>query len=433
MGRFLGRSRYRQISFFFALMLTLFFVSIVGFRIVLLGRFSHDHLRGDAVTFLVFSIPFWLLLILPETKRAHIAQILVLIAFGSVAVFHIAPRDLGGDLAFVLAGALAYRYGLLDSRRTLKLTLIMGTLVLLRLGAVLYYDEIDINRAINQIIIVVFSVPFLYLIFERDFLRTVKEKEQLQSDREKNRPFVEFGRNVSGIVHDFKNDLSLFSSFAEFLKACEWEPLKPGHVRQLEGYVDRFRRRIERLLFVTRKRGLREDETFSLEEAVRSALYVFETATEFRRAITFRCRCSAGDTLIHSRPDELLSILENLIRNSCEALLRSIESRGVAPYETPRIDLGIEPVHDRSGVLVVIEDNGPGFPAGGTVDGEEYRLDLRSPVRKSDGSIGLGLRNVALAAETIGARVVLRSARDRGVRAEVLLPASVIRGVEIDG
>lgn len=429
----LGRSRFRQISFFFALLLTLFSVSLAGFRAILFGGFYLRHLQGDATTFLVSSIPFWILLFVPETRATHIIQILAMMVFGGVAVYEIAPRDLGGDLAFVIAGGLAYRYGLLDRRRILKLSLIIGTLILIRLAAVITYDDIDIKRAVNQIIIVVFFVPFLYLIFERDFLRTIQEKHKLEAYRAQNRPFVEFGQNVSGIVHDFKNDLALFSSYAEFLRTCEWEPLEPTYVNQLEGYVGRFRNRIDRLLFVTRKRGHREEEVFSLEKAVRSALYVFETSNDFRRTVTFHCRCAVHPIQIRSHPDEFLSILENLIRNSCEALLRAREESGSDPYHTPRVEIHIEHREDVPGVAVVVEDNGPGFLFCGAPDGRECTLDLRDLVRRGDGLLGLGLQNVAYAAERIGADVVLKSARNRGVRATVRLPATTIEHTEIDG
>lgn len=413
-------------------MLTLMAVSMIGFRLIRSFHLDLQDVLGDRGLFLLFSIPFWVLTAIRETKIAYILQILLLMAFGSVAVFFVAPRDLGGDLVFVLAGGLAYRYGLLDSRRILKLSLMMGTLILVRLVAVFVYDSINLARAANQIIIVAFTVPFLYLIFERDFLRTVKEKERLESDHVQNQPFVEFGRNVSGIVHDFKNDLALFSSFAEFLKACEWEPLEPQYVRQLEQYVGRFRRRIERLLFVTRKRGCREEEVFVLEKAVRSALYVFETSNEFRREIAFQCRCSSGETSIRSQPDELLAILENLIRNSCEALLRSRENPRSDPYDTARVEIHIEQDHEQSGIAVIVEDNGPGLTFDGVAGGEEITLDPHTLMRRHDGTLGLGLRNVVRAAERIGVTVLLHSVRDRGVRAIVHVPSSLIEASTID-
>lgn len=434
MGNFLGRSRYRQISFFFALMLTGVTVSSFAFRIIQNYDFALHDFGVDRGRLLFFAIVFWILVFVRESDTTHILQIVLLMAVGIVSVFYVAPKDLGGDLAFLLAGALAYRYGLLETRRTLRLSLIMGPLVLTRIAAVVYYPDIHWNRALNQIIIVASGAPFLYVVFERDFLRVSHDKQVLETEFEHNRPFVEFGRNVSGIVHDFKNDLALFSSFSQLMRVFEGEPLDTRHIDQLDGYIDRFRRRIERLLFVTRRRGRREMNEFDLEEAVRAALYVFETSTEFRREIAFSCRCPAQFTRIRSNPDELLTILENLIRNSCEALIKSRREGGVDLRKTSRIDLAIDTTDDPGRIAVVIEDNGPGMPICDEDDGQECveRLDALLEKKPRGVSFGIGLENVRRAAERIGAVVRLHSVRNHGVRAVVEIPVASFTAVAVD-
>lgn len=427
LNKLLGMSRYRQTSLFFTLLVTALATSMIAHRIRIDGIFRFDQIAStDGGLFVLFALAFSVLLFLPDRRYAHLLQVGLLMIFGAVTVFFVAPTDLGGDLAFILAGTVAYRYGLLDTRRLLKLSGIMGMLVLTRLAAVFYYPDINLSRAINQIIIVSFTIPFLYLVFERDFLQTQREKKILETAREQNRPFVEFGRNVSGIVHDFKNDLSLLSSYAEFLHACEWEPLEPRHVVQLDGYIGRFRRRVERLLFVTRKRGCRDDETFDLAEAVRAALYVFETSLDFRKHIVFNCSCPAENTTIRSSPDELLAILENLIRNSCEAIVRARQEGPGEMRDSVRVDLSIDRSVESGHIAIIVADDGPGLQLCGGANGDETEFNLADILDSPSCGFtpGLGLKSVHRSAVLIGADVRLSSARNRGTRVTVVLPKS---------
>ncbi len=433
MSGFLGRSRFKQVSFFYSTLLFAMTASILMFRWGIRGDFDLVDLTNDPGLMLAYAIAFALMIALPDRRESHIAQVCLIISYGIVVVFVVAPRDLGGDLSVLLAGALAYRYGLLDSFRILKLSLIMGSLILTRIAAVFYYPEITIDRAINQIVIILAAVPFLYLIFERDFIRVRRDREELATDRERNRSFVEFGRNVSGIVHDFRNDHALFSSYNQLLTAYEGEPLDRKHVDMLSGYVARFGKRIERLLFVTRHRGVREIECFDLGKAVRSALYVFEANLDLRRKIEFSCDCKAGEVTACTNPDELMTILENLFRNSCEAVVKAIDLGFYPDHTTPEVSAVIV-TDDAQGVVVAIEDNGPGFPPGTAIDRQEGPTAISHLLDDTGTSIrfGLGLDNVRKSARRIGTRVFFTRKLEGGTRAEVLLPPQLIAAVSVD-
>ena len=183
---------------------------------------------------------------------ARLAQIVVIIVFGTLVTVFVTPRGSGGDLMFVLAAVMAYKYGFFQRGFLPKIVIIVGALIATRMGLVVFTDKLQFRQAIGHFAMAIGIIPIVYWVFEDELRRTTREKQRLEALARNNQPFVEFGRNVSGIVHDFKNDLGLFSMFGQLLRINRGDPISEQQIVEYEGYVQRLSGRIERILAVTR-------------------------------------------------------------------------------------------------------------------------------------------------------------------------------------
>ncbi len=381
--------------------------------------------NAEVLIYLAFLCGFSILLFFRESRRTQIAQILLLIGLGIAVVTVIAPKELGGDLNFLLAAALAYKYGLFNTHPILKLTSVIGTLAISRSIVAIIRDDISVGRVLNQLVIVSLAIPIVYWLFEDELIRTRREKRRLEQLQQSNQPFVEFGRNVSGIVHDFKNDLGLLHTFGQYLDFSAGEPIEMSLVNRYKGYVDRIAMRIRRILMVTQASHQATDKRILLQDLVRSTLYVFQSNLEFKRVVTFDVLLEDRELYATMQPAPLISILENLIRNSCEALVESYTG------DSPPSGKAIVTVKLRvrsDAVEIVVADNGPGIPFCETC---RHTNCLECPnfaigkSGKKDGS-GIGMFNIRHAARQLGIDVHLSSAHGRGVVATVSIPIARI-------
>ncbi|MDA3951525.1 MAG: hypothetical protein PF508_20120, partial [Spirochaeta sp.] len=286
-----------------------------------LGRILNFGVYGGA--FLVFLV----LMAVHETQVARLIQVIAIIVFGALITIYVTPREIGGDLMFVLAAVMAYKYGFLATALLPKLVAIVGTLIATRIGLVVFTDSLQLRQTIGQFAIALAIIPLVYWIFEDELQRTAREKRRLELRARHNQPFVEFGRNVSGIVHDFKNDLGLFSMFGQLLRMNRGEPISERQTTEYEGYVQRLSERIERILAVTRISQANEVRSVEINGLLKSVLYVFQSNLDFKRVVHFSIDIPDERVEVVSYPAEIVSIVENVVRNSCEALVEHFGER----------------------------------------------------------------------------------------------------------
>ncbi len=371
----------------------------------------------------VASVVFGALYFFRETKATRSFQVASLVLFGVLITALVTPGEIGGDLMFVIAYFLAYKYGQLADHPFWKTALFIGILLGTRIFIVIYDDTIALQKTVGQAIFSIASIPILYWIFEDESKRVAAQKRELERRVKKDLPFVEFGKNIGGIVHDLKNDLGLFSMFGQLLMMNKGETISDRQLEEYQRYVHRFSDRIERILLVTR---IRHDEKFRKTEIVsllRSVLYVFQTNLDFRRVVHFTFQHSHEQIYVETIPVEVVSIMENVVRNSCEAL---VDHYGDDPQAISRATLLLQCTVSEHSVTVTVKDNGPGIPScancrsGNCLECSEFELGTTT---KETGN-GIGLITVKSAARRIGVSVCMKSEEGRGVTTEIAFPLS---------
>lgn len=422
------RSRFRQINILFTVLLLLFLLNVPSgfYRDIAYSPWWALFQRTFFLYGLFLAI-FASLSIVRESRLTRGLQVGALLALGAVVVSRIAPRELGGDFIVLLAAALAYKYGIMRTRPRLKSVMFLGVLIGARLFGVFVLHSVEIWRVFNQILITVLAVPILYWVFEAELQQIRRERDRLDALREDNQPFVEFGRNVTGIVHDFKNDVGLFSTFGQFLDLSRGEVLDGSQVDLYHRYVQRLSSRINQIMTVTQASQRYEEATVDLQSLVRSTVYVFQSNLEFKRVIQFELSIPEDAIPVRVSPAPLVSILENLMRNSCEALVEHPPADG-AP------ELAVTVRTSTRGVEILIVDNGPGLPFCSRCREENclYCPEIATGMTTKDNGSGIGLVSIRRHAERYQLHVMLRSAPDAGVAATVTIGADRIAAAADD-
>ncbi len=407
-----GTTKLHYLSPLYALLLTIF---------VLTDVFSTSTVTFESTLYALFSFLFWMITAMRESTFTRRAQIAIMTTLGLVATWFLTPDLMGGDLTCMIAVILAYRYGFLKRRPLMKSFLILGPLIGVRTGLFFMNEDIRLQTLINQLAIDAAAAPIIYYVFEDELIRNKRHRSELQRLHSENAPFAQFGHNTSGIVHDFKNDLSLFSTFGQLLEVTAGEPVDTSLIEKYKGYVERFRRRIERILFVSRASHSETRQRWNISEAIEATMYVYESSLTYKKLISFERSLPAERVYLSGSVFSFISIVENLIRNSCEAIANTGRPGTVT----------VEAVaHDRY-VEVTIADSGPGIPfcEGCTAKNclDCHKLE-HVKTTKVDGS-GLGLENVRNSARQLGADITIKSKKGKGATCTVLIPFEV--GVDL--
>ncbi|TVR63057.1 MAG: sensor histidine kinase [Spirochaetaceae bacterium] len=421
-----GAVKYKRLT----ILLLLFWVLVFGWNLTRLiqvyGSLAVGVRNPNFFLPLFFVVLFALLFAAGAKKWTMAVQAVAILLMGYSYILFSGPNNVGGEIVTVFAGFLMYKYRLLDRRPIMKIALMVaGVFISYAIsGFVVFRHQPGLGRYSLHPLLVAVGALLLWIIFEEDFQKLRSDHVKLEKRLQMDRPFIEFGKNAAGLVHDFKNDLGLISAFVHILKtrAESQMPIGPDDVAALNRYVERLEDRINVVRYATSARDVEAEEMINLNRLVSCVEYVFRVNPEFRRRIEFVI-VPAEKPLYFGSRTALLHILENLVRNSCEALIETVRS-----YRPARVTITVETEPDD--VRIIVADTGPGISFCLDCDAEDcmkcgvFDIGVTS---KPDGS-GFGLYNVQRFLAEIGGTMQVFSDPDKGTTTVVHLgPANVRR------
>ena len=241
-------------------------------------------------------------------------------------------------------------------------------------------------------------------------------KDHAQAQEVRNRPFVTFGRNTAGLVHDFRNDINSMALALQTLQLTQGKArvLDARDMDQIERSVQNLRRRIEMVQYLTEANQASPVEPRDLRLVLESALYPFRISDEIRNRVDFRCNF-IGSLSVEGMRLAYLQLFENIVRNSCEAIIDS-------PDDRPGL---IEILLARYGRFLEMEftDNAGGIPVCfdctrfNCIDCPQFAVGKTS---KPYGS-GFGMINIFKVVKQFDGRIKIKS-KPRGTMIIVSLP-----------
>ncbi|MCI0649245.1 MAG: ATP-binding protein, partial [Chloroflexi bacterium] len=216
---------------------------------------------------------------------------------------------------------------------------------------------------------------------------------------------------TADIAHDLRTPLSIILGHAEALR----DGVLPATAESFEVIHDEARR-LNRLVDDLRTLSLSEAGELPLTRRPTPPAELLERAVAAhapqarQKEIALQVEAAAGLPAVDVDPDRMAQVLDNLVGNA----LRYTPAGG-------RISLGARP--DPAGVVLMVEDSGPGVPAGELpfIFERFYRGD-KSRQRAAGGS-GLGLAIARAIVEAHGGRIAAESAPGEGLAVAIELQA----------
>ncbi len=218
------------------------------------------------------------------------------------------------------------------------------------------------------------------------------ERRRLETER-----LAELGSLSAVLAHEIRNPLGAIKGFAQLARETTGGP----GAKPLDAIV-RECRRLESLVNSLLLYGRPVEPAFQQTswEALASDLAAHARDAIGTRPIEFAADSTIGE--LRTDPDLLKQALLNLIRNSVEAIPEGA---------TGAVTLRAAPAP--GGVLIAVEDNGPGLP-------EKVRAKLFSPFVSTKASgTGLGLPISKKLVESLGGSLSLSALHPHGTRAEL--------------
>ncbi len=341
--------------------------------------------------------------------------VLLLLSFLLIAV-NDNPSELAGFILLSISLAAAYKMTLFGRRtqRILAIIVVFTLAFTFWAGARHGFSTIRLVNIMNFVLV---YLALLYFIFEEETLTLRRQRDILTRRAEEMEPFAELGTNVTGLVHDFKNDIARLSALASIERASDNDET----AAKLDRYAGRLLERVESILYVATGADHTQVEAISMREMLDRVVYYFiEVNRGLKHSVSISLQAEE-DVTIYARRNALLVILENVIKNSIEATEGSADRT---------IEIGLCPAQD--GAEITIEHYGRHLPwqepIGTAVDVRKSPFFRRGKSRRPGGT-GLGMINVIRALEILGAQMTMEN-KTTGVRSVIYLPHDCSGGGE---
>lgn len=374
----------------------------IGVSLLRDGRTIGEALvRPTILPFLVFAVVGAVSVMVRRQgfRVFHVAIFIVAGMFGSVVS---EPGVLVGPFLFVFGLILMLQYGYFAKRgfaKLLTLSVLYSAIVII--GTDLYWEEFLILNGLMTVGAAALFAVMFYVPFADEVKDALSEARRMRHEVERNRVFVEFGRNVAGVVHNLRSSLNAVAGFADILAAGD-DAERDDHARLLGKSVDDMNGMISNLLFAVRSSQATESRVIDFSSVIRGVIELRKSDLEVKRRVSFDLDLDDGCDLRCS-PLEAMQLVQNLIQNACEATVAR---------EQGTVSVSCRSHIDR--VVFTCSDNGSGIPW--MIDRGRMNCMVRHlfEIGKStkDEGVGLGMVYVRELVSHLGGTWVGESTRD---------------------
>ncbi len=317
-----------------------------------------------------------------------------------------------GTLLWSSVASLAYCSFLISALEEYELTPEAEGLLALR---ILFFFLVAI--LVNRFVVENRRQVARYQALSQTLEETNRQLQRAEADARRSERLAALGQMSAGLAHEIRNPLGVIKGSAEMLvqKLKSAQPLESELAGYIFSEVNRLNALVARFLDFARPSNL-ELRSLQIASVLDRALDSVQTQSPDAKVRVER-QYAAG--LPNILVDEQLceSVFVNLIHNAYQAM-DSVGRDNDARERVLRLSIAPETSSGRTGVVVTVEDTGPGVPA-------ELREQIFNPfyTSKKDG-VGLGLAIVAKIVDTHRGWIKLDDDSTLGARFRVFLPSS---------
>ncbi|HXA77221.1 MAG TPA: ATP-binding protein [Candidatus Acidoferrales bacterium] len=317
-----------------------------------------------------------------------------------------------GTLLWSSVASLAYCSFLISALEEYELTPEAEGLLALR---ILFFFLVAI--LVNRFVVENRRQVARYQALSQTLEETNRQLQRAEADARRSERLAALGQMSAGLAHEIRNPLGVIKGSAEMLvqKLKTAQPLESELAGYIFSEVNRLNALVARFLDFARPSNL-ELRSLQVASILDRALDSVQTQSPDAKVRVER-HYTVG--LPNILVDEQLceSVFVNLIHNAYQAM-DAAPSDNHARERVLRLSIAPETSTGRTGVVVTVEDTGPGVPA-------ELREQIFNPfyTSKKDG-VGLGLAIVAKIVDTHRGWIRLDDNSPLGARFRVFLPSS---------
>ncbi len=337
-----------------------------------------------------------------------VIRIVQVAAFAAIGVlFNVTnqPWDAAGVAVIVFAMILAIQYSFFERRFTLKVVLSLSLVYVVILLRTVLAGRADFIGSLAMVGGVTTYLLLLWIAFS-DVLKDLAAKaKDLELELRKDSVFVRFGRNVAGLVHNLSNMLSVLYGMNELMRQHAQSAEMADFITKQQNAFDRMTGTLERILAVVRAKQDTSVCAVDLNTLLGGVVEYYRTDFEFKNAVRVDMKPCAGKLVVEAQPLELCEIVENLIKNSWEAM------KGGNGGRPPVIEVAS---FDRPVPGFSIRDSGCGMPGLERCRNDECRAHFQVGRTTKEKGTGLGIPFVLEAVKANGWTIVMESAVGRG-------------------
>jgi signal transduction histidine kinase len=316
-----------------------------------------------------------------------------------------APWDASGMALLVLAIVLAIQYSFFEKRFTLKMTIAMAFIFGIGMVRTLFYGKIDVLGSLAAVAQVAAYFVLLWIMFS-DVLKDLAEiAKDLELAQRKDSVFVRFGRNVAGLVHNLSNMLSVLYSLNALMRQRTLPPDILEFVAKQQSAFDRMTGTLERILAVVRAKQDTSVCAVDLNVLLAGVVEYYRTDFDFKNTVTVDLKPCEGELVVEAQPLELCEVMENLLKNSWEAM----KGKGGPGPRLIEINSFRQPTAGFS-----IRDHGCGIPGLGTCRDGELSPHFQVGRTTKEKGTGLGVPFILEAVKSNGWNIEMESAVGQG-------------------
>ncbi|MDA5095813.1 ATP-binding protein [Aliiroseovarius sp. KMU-50] len=245
----------------------------------------------------------------------------------------------------------------------------------------------------------------------RDLTDQIQIEEELSRQQEQlyqNEKLLAMGELLAGVAHELNNPLSVVVGHSLMLREDCADPETLRQVEKISNAAERCARIVKTFLTMARQKPAKMQD-LDINEVLQTAVDVAKYG-DIEDGISVSYQLAQDLPMISADPDQITQVFINMILNAEQAMRESGKGQ--------QITVKTQKAPDQSGVMITVEDDGPGIP-------EKSRGRVFEPfftTREVGQGTGMGLAICHRIIQSHNGQISIETGANGGSLFQILLP-----------
>jgi signal transduction histidine kinase len=394
--------------------------SLAAFLIAIMNLLAGVTGRGYSFPDLIRNPSIYVLLIIgimafiTSTKNSRIyryCHVAIFLIYGLIASIIFELGNVSGVLFGVYGFILGVQYGMFRIHLVIKLVifiLLYGASTVL--SAILIQDLKFPSGVPTAILVACFFFMF-WTVFAEDINEISQKNNLLKMERNKDKIFVKFGKNISGVIHNLKSVMMSVDGYNDLIKDAD-----EYRIETIMQYQKQASRRmvdmIDSFMVAVKSYQRTEPEKINLNKLVASSVEVLKGNPVLNHRLRIHVELNNPDDIV-ATPMEIMQLIDNLVTNASEAM-----------EDIQRYDLFIRTGLREGMIFLEIEDQGNGISFCKDCDEKKCMSCKNFSIGKSskESGSGIGMIYVREVIKELQGDMVVESSPGIGTKIMIYFP-----------